>query len=372
MSIVHVRTPSAGYDITIDAGLLPRVGREVRDVSPAPTALLVVDQQIVKTHGDTVAESLRSAGYKLTVCALVADEQHKNLDAVRTLYDAAVAGRLERSSPVVALGGGVTGDVAGFAAATFMRGVPVVQVPTTLLAMVDASIGGKTGVNYAPRDGDEAMLIKNLIGAFWQPRAVLIDPEVLETLHHRHYISGLAECIKHAVIADAKLFEWIMENRDAVAKKHADALVWLIQRCAEIKAEIVAEDVREAGRRALLNLGHTFGHAIEPITELELEHGEAVAIGLCAAARCAVELEEMGPDDAQLIADLLRSVDLPTHLPKPVNVDRLIQAMQRDKKVQGGKVRLILPTGIGSATIADDVPEDVVRSAWDFVGAGSG
>jgi 3-dehydroquinate synthase len=290
---------------------------------------------------------------------------------VHAMYAAMLAHHLERRSPVIALGGGIVGDVAGFAAATYLRGVPLVHVPTTLLAMVDASIGGKTGVNYPipPDPHGRRTMGKNLIGAFWQPRGVIVDPLVLRTLEGRDFRCGLAECIKHGVIADAELLSFIEANLEAIAGLDVDVLVELIARSAQVKAGIVEEDECEAGRRALLNLGHTFGHVIEPIEALDLRHGEAVAIGICAAARCAVETGRLGSGDEERIVGLLGSAGLPTRLAQPVDANRLIDAMGYDKKVAGGRLRLVLPTALGRAEIFDDVPREAIISAWAAAGA---
>ncbi|MHC5004129.1 MAG: 3-dehydroquinate synthase, partial [Planctomycetota bacterium] len=280
-----------------------------------------------------------------------------------------LAGRMQRSSPVVALGGGIVGDVAGFAAATYLRGVPVVQVPTTLLAMVDAAIGGKTGVNHPLPAGSG--LGKNLIGAFWQPSAVLADPEVLRTLDERHLRCGLAECIKHGVIAEPGLFELIEQRVDELRVDAVALLEELVLRAAAVKATIVARDVRESGVRALLNLGHTFAHVIEPIADLDLHHGEAVSIGMCAAARCAERTGRLGAADRERIEGLLAQAALPVRLSRPVPAGRLIAAMMFDKKVAKDRLRLVLPTAIGAATVVDDVPRAVIDAAWSDVGAGT-
>lgn len=376
MPTIDVRTQSATYAITIEPGLLARAGEIVRAVAPSQRAMIVVDENLVDTYLPIVGESLLKAKYQTVVETVIASEAKKSLDEMQRLCRAALNGRLERSSPVIALGGGITGDVAGFTAATYMRGVPLVQIPTTLLAMVDAAIGGKTGVNLAVENGGAgvqsggAHLAKNIIGAFWQPRSVLIDPAVLATLPACELNCGLAECVKHAVIAEPKLFDYLKSEAKAVQSLNLDVLTNLISRSAQVKVTIVSEDEREMGRRALLNLGHTFGHAMEGFPELGLHHGEAVAIGLCAAAECAVITKKLSRSDAERIVGLLKQVSLPTKLPKAIRVDALMAAMQHDKKVQSGRVRLILPTSIGSAAIVDDVPDEAVKSAWKSVGAG--
>lgn len=372
MPDIEVSTASASYLIHIEPGCVQRIGELVSSVVPASKAMIVADEMLVDLYFDSVVQSFRDAGYETVVETIEADETRKSLLSASHLYGAALLGRIERSSPIIALGGGVIGDLAGFVAATYMRGVPFVQVPTTLLAMVDASIGGKTGVNLPMPYGDAAdgpLLAKNLVGAFWQPRAVFIDPDVLRSLDRRQFNCGLAECIKHAVLADASLFDFIADNLRALQELEASKLIELITRCAKIKADIVAADERESGRRALLNLGHTFAHVIEPVAELSLHHGEAVAIGMCAAAHCACTTGRLAGEDRSRIEDLISETGLPVRLPRAVAVRPLLDAMIHDKKVVAGRLRLILPTSIGSVEIADDVPVDFVRDAWKHVGA---
>ncbi|MHC5022540.1 MAG: 3-dehydroquinate synthase [Planctomycetota bacterium] len=369
MHTVHVKLPGHTYQVMIEPGLLARLGEIVHAVAPHERPLLAVDERIAATHGEMARQSLVDAGCTVAVHALVASESEKTLPAVHALYDAMLAARLERRSPVVAVGGGVIGDTAGFAAATFLRGVPLVQVPTTLLAMIDAAIGGKTGVNHRLPSGE---LGKNLVGAFWQPRAVLVDPDVLHTLEDRDLHCGLAECVKHGLLADVDLLTFLAENVEAIGSREADVLVELIRRAAKVKVAIVQQDEREAGVRALLNLGHTFAHAVEPIAALDLRHGEAVALGLCAAARCSVLTDRMTSEEAQQVVDLLAMLCLPTCLPVPMGTDALIEAMGYDKKVADGRLRLVLPTGIGGASIVSDVPRDVIEQAWLAIGAEPG
>lgn len=366
MPIIDVNLPSQPYVVAIEPGLLGALGERVRAVAPHDRALLVVDRRIAETHGHIAAESLRSAGYDVAVRELDADEKQKSLAVVRSLYDAMLRVPLERSSPVIALGGGLVGDVAGFAAATYLRGVPLVHVPTTLLAMVDAAIGGKTAVNIELPDGS---LGKNMIGAFWQPRAVISDPAVLRTLDERDFRCGMAESIKHGLISSESLLRWLEDNRDGIMQQNHSVLTDLIHRSAGVKVSIVIEDEREADRRAVLNLGHTFAHAIEPIAKLDLRHGEAVSLGLCAAAH--VSRQRGMIDDRQLgrIEAIVAAFGLPARLAQPIDVSRLIAAMQYDKKVADGRVRLILPRGLGAAEIVNDVPQAAIDAAWRHVGA---
>ncbi len=371
MPTIDVTLPADAYQVLIEPGSLARLGEIVRDVAPHAKAVLAVDRNVKETHAPIALRSLRERGYDVIVHELVAEETCKSLETVRGMYDVMLAHRCERGTPVIALGGGVVGDVAGFAAATYLRGVPFVQAPTTLLAMVDASIGGKTGVNV-PRPADASghrELGKNLVGAFWQPRAVIADPDVLRTLAPREIRCGLAESVKHGVLGDAELLSYIDAHAEAIARIDPPVMAELVLRSARIKVGIVEADEREASRRMLLNLGHTFAHVLEPIAALDLRHGEAVAIGLCAAAFGAVATGRLGIGEAHALTDLLAKLGLPTRMPLPQDVSRLVEAMGFDKKVAGGRTRLILPTALGCAEIAEDVPHAAIVSAWRAVGA---
>ena len=360
MATVRIELPPQGYTVTIEPGALARLGALVRAEAPSARCALIADRTVARLHGEAARRSLESAGFAVAV-ELVDGEEHKNLESVARLYDALVSHGLERSSPVIALGGGVAGDTAGFAAATYLRGVPFIQCPTTLLAMVDASVGGKVGVNL-PQG-------KNLVGAFHQPRAVVIDPELLRTLPARELAAGLAECIKHAVIADPALFEQIEGNAARLRALEADALVDLIRRNVEIKASVVMQDERESGVRAHLNLGHTFGHALEAAFGFgKLLHGEAVGLGMLAAASLAEQLGVCGPDVRKRLDALLPAVGLPTRITLPP-LGALRSAMKVDKKASGARLRFVLPQRIGAVCLRDDVPPERVDQAWDAVRA---
>jgi len=368
MRSVSVNLPDAPYSIHLGTGLLHDLGETAQSLAPHEHALVVMDENVADPHGDVALQSLATAGYRPVVHELVAEERNKTLPSVQALYETMLATKLDRGTPVISLGGGLVGDIAGFAAATFLRGVPFIQVPTTLLAMVDASIGGKTGVNF-PLPGQAIgaeKLGKNLVGAFWQPKAVLVDPLVLKTLAPRDFRCGLAECVKHSLIADASLFRYIADNWN-VLDSDEDVLCELIDRAVRIKVAIVEKDEREAGLRVLLNLGHTFAHAIEPISELDLRHGEAVSIGICAAAACSVASDRMTEAHREQVLALLSSLGLPTALSTVVDIGELVTAMGYDKKVSHGQLRLVLPIGIGAAEIIDDPGEDVVTAAWESV-----
>ncbi len=363
---IPVNIPSHPYDVVIDHGSLEQLGSLVHAVAPSASVLRVIDQKIVSTHGQAAMASLTGANIKSTVVELAAEESQKTIESVQRIFEAMLATGLDRSSCVVALGGGIIGDIAGFAAASYMRGVGLVQVPTTLLGMVDAAIGGKTGVNFPLPDGG---LGKNMIGAFWQPKAVIADPQVLTTLDARDFRCGLAECVKAGLIADESLLQFLGTASSDILALDQGVLAILIERCVWIKAEIVEADEREAGRRALLNLGHTFAHAMESIEQLGLRHGEAVSIGLVAAATCAVHSNRLNAEQQQQIEKLLESFGLPIRLPEPVDEKRLVSAMRYDKKAKRGQVTLILPSGLGSAELVEDVPAEVVAAGWASVRA---
>jgi len=346
------------YDVLIDVELLPRLGELVRDVAPHAKAGLILDEGIETSHGRIAARSLDAAGFDTNVAVMAPSEKRKSLGTVRTLYDVMLDAKLERRSPIVSIGGGITGDTAGFVAATYLRGVPFVQAPTTLLAMVDASVGGKVGVN-TPQG-------KNLIGAFHQPRLVVIDVDTLGTLPQRELRCGLAECVKHAVIRDPALFAWIEEKLDAILAIDPPTLIELVERNVAIKAAVVTEDEREAGVRAHLNFGHTFAHAIEKTTAYgRIRHGEAVALGMVAATGLATDRGWCERGLLQRLVKLLERIGLPVFDKKLPPTRKLMEAMTLDKKVADGAIRLILPRTLGEVAIHDQVPADAIRAAWD-------
>jgi 3-dehydroquinate synthase len=310
---------------------------------------LITDENVARFHLDTVLEIIKTSVNKECVTHILpAGEEHKSLSQIENICTTMLQGGLDRASGVIALGGGVVGDIAGFFSACYMRGIPFIQIPTTIVAQGDASIGGKTGVNHA--------LGKNIIGAFHQPDAVLIDLKFLTTLHEKIYIEGFAEIIKHAIIADEEMFGYCEEKIDELKLRSLTALLYPVVRSCEIKADIVMKDPKEKSIRAYLNLGHTFGHAIESVTNyMQSLHGEAVAIGLV----CACELSRMLGFCHQSITDrtknLLQRYGLPTSF-SGLDVDGILDAMKRDKKVRAGTLRFVLPRRIGEVFIAEDVP----------------
>ncbi|WP_428388373.1 3-dehydroquinate synthase [Mucisphaera sp.] len=360
MNTVDLQLPPVqhSYQIHIAPGLLQSLGDHVRAVAPHRQAALIVDEAIETDIGRPAAQSLQAAGFETTVAVMTPTEKKKTLGTVRSLYEVLLQNRLERRSPVIALGGGITGDTAGFVAASYLRGVPFIQCPTTLLAMVDASVGGKTGVNTTHG--------KNLIGAFHQPQLVLCDTDTLSSLPPRELRAGLAECVKHAVIRDPQLFTWISENADRILNLDPDALVELITRNVRIKAAVVEEDEKESGVRAHLNFGHTFAHAIEAASAYgRIKHGEAVSLGMVAATRMAIAIKLCHPSlESQLVA-LLDKLELPTWNDDLPVTAMLMKVMAMDKKVADRQIRFILPTQIGQVVINADPTPEQVAAAWE-------
>ncbi|MEH2409444.1 3-dehydroquinate synthase [Nostoc sp.] len=356
MTLINVNLPEQSYEIAIAPSSLDQLGQQMASLKLGKKVLLVSNQTILKHFGERAIASLTSAGFEVASCILPPGERYKTLNSIQKLYDIALENRLERSSTMVALGGGVIGDMTGFAAATWLRGINVVQVPTSLLAMVDSAIGGKTGVNH-PHG-------KNLIGAFHQPRLVLIDPDVLKTLPMREFRAGMAEVIKYGVIWDAELFAQLEASKrlDQLRYVKPDLINYILTRSCQAKADVVGKDEKEGGLRAILNYGHTIGHAVESLTGYRLvNHGEAVAIGMVAAGQIAVDLGLWQKEDTERQNALIQKTGLPTQLPTGVDIEAIIEALQLDKKVKAGKVRFVLPTEIGVVTITDEVPSNIIR-----------
>ena len=338
----------------IGAGLLGEIGRRLRPLTQSKKAVLVYDTNLPPEHRSTVLASL-SGGFETVVeCRLPPGEDHKTVATVDRIYDTALRAAVDRSTPLVALGGGVIGDTAGFAAASILRGVPFVQVPTTLLSMVDASVGGKTGVNHA--------VGKNLIGAFHQPIAVFADPTTLKTLPPRELRGGLAECIKHDLIRDAEGFSRLERDIDKALALDMNYLASLIAHNVAIKARVVEADPFEKGERAHLNFGHTFGHAIENVSHYEYSHGESVALGMAAASQLALDLGMLDGASRRRIVGVIEKAGLPNRGMK-LDAGAVVDAMAFDKKVKSGRLRFVLPDRIGHVVIRDDVPTDAVRNA---------
>jgi 3-dehydroquinate synthase len=355
VSSIPVRHALGSYPVYVEPGLLARLGELVRTHLPGLRVAMIAD--------DTVHRLYRGGrlggGWDGETLTFPAGERSKSRETWSRLTDELLRRGFGRDSGIVALGGGVTGDLAGFVAATYMRGVPYLQVPTTLLSMLDASVGGKTGVDAA--EG------KNLIGAFHHPVAVVADPRALATLPERVYRAGLAEAVKHGLIADRQYFEWMEREADHLLARDADVLEALVRRSVEIKAEVVSEDEREGGRRAVLNAGHTVAHALERVTDYRMPHGEAVGLGLVAEAALAAGLGLATPEAGARVVALLERLGLPTRLPEPVPADRVLAAMTGDKKNRANVLRFALPRALGSMGPGPDwtteAAEPAIRSA---------
>lgn len=342
------------YPIYIGSGVLKKP-ELLQPLSGARQFCIVTNPTVAALYETQVRDLLRSfnPGAQISVVRLPDGESYKTLETLAQVYDVLLAEKHNRRTAIVALGGGVVGDMAGFAAATYQRGVQFVQIPTTLLSQVDSSVGGKTGVNHP--------LGKNMIGAFYQPKAVLIDTDILHSLPPREYAAGLAEVIKYGLIADAAFFEWLESNIDALNQRDPAALTYAIRRSCEIKADVVGKDEFEGGLRAILNLGHTYGHAIE--TEMGYGtwlHGEAVAAGMVMACELSVDLGWLERDYLTRTIDLLKKANLPTEPPKEMTADSFLRHMAVDKKVLDGNLRLVLLQGFGNAVVTSDFDQNAL------------
>ncbi len=371
------------HDIVIGDGLLATVATRLAVLGVAPRArvLLVVDANVA-AHADRVAAGLVAAGHPVERVTLRATEAEKSIAAVETVWQAALAARMSRRDVLVVIGGGLVGDVGGFAAASFLRGVRFVAIPTTLLAMVDASTGGKTGVNLPLPGGD---LGKNMAGAFWPPLEVIADPSTLTTLPRRELASGMAECVKHAFIDGEEHVRWLETHVDRILHRDPGgtsvpvdgaAFAELVARSVAVKARIVTEDPREQGIRAVLNFGHTFGHGLETLPGIDLTHGEAVAIGMVAACTAGEAAKGLAPEVSARLRSLLQRVGLPVRLPergaRVVSVADVVRRMGFDKKVEGGQVRFVIPSRIGEIDPKTELAPRVVQAALVAIGCASG
>ena len=359
VSRVEVQLDERSYQIVISSGQFDQftawIGDQIPDLSHA---IVIADEAVDLKWATPLAESFADDTLRVSKTTVPSGEPSKSIEEFERLLQWILTQGADRRSVVIAVGGGVIGDLAGYVAASFTRGIRFVQVPTTLLAMVDSSVGGKTGINLPGA--------KNMVGAFWQPSLVLIDTDVLSTLPDRSYISGLAEVVKYGVIEDADFFAWLEANVSALGDRDADAMRSAIQRSCQCKAAVVGEDEREtSGRRAILNYGHTFAHAIEATAGYgTLLHGEAVSVGMQMAARLAIELEMTDADVLHRQTKLLQACKLPIAF-SAADADKMLPVMMRDKKVAHGKLRFVLPTKIGNVEMVGGVNQDAVRRAID-------
>lgn len=355
MKRLNVALDERSYPIYIGGGLL-RQSALLSSHVPNKEAMVVSNETVAPLYLDNVMAMLD--GHQAHSVILPDGEKFKTLDVLNTVFSAMLEKRLSRQATIIALGGGVIGDMAGFAAACYQRGVPFIQIPTTLLAQVDSSVGGKTAVNHP--------LGKNMIGAFYQPRCVIADTDTLSTLDDRQLRAGIAEVIKYGLIRDKAFFEWLENNIENLMSREPEALVYAIERSCQNKAEVVAADEHEHGQRALLNLGHTFGHAIETgMGYGEWLHGEAIAAGTCMAADLSVRLGWISREDARRIEKMFIHVGLPTRGPTCLGVERMLALMAVDKKVQAGRVRLVLLKSIGQAVVTDDFDPRLLAETLD-------
>jgi 3-dehydroquinate synthase len=354
---VPVNLGDRAYEIHIGAGVLGQLGALCAEAGLKGNCLVITDENVGEHYAKPVLQSLETAGYSAELATLPAGEQTKCGDRVFELYSRCIECGLDRHSFIVALGGGVIGDLAGYVAATYLRGIPFVQVPTSLLAMVDSSVGGKTGINIP--EG------KNLVGAFYQPRLVLADLDTLKTLPPREYAAGLAEVVKYGIIYDAPFFQMLEENVDKLPDvNHTELLAEMVGRSCEIKAEVVAQDEREGGLRAILNFGHTAGHALEKVAGYgEYVHGEAVAVGSVFAARASVELTGLSAADCDRIEKIFQALELPVNA-QGYNWSDLRAALAVDKKTVGGMPQFVLASEVGTVSIGNEVPEETMERIW--------
>ena len=361
MRKVRVDLGEKSYDIVIGYDIGQEIVDFVKGAGYSKKALLVTDTHVGPLYGKKVQQLLTEAGLEATLMQIPAGESSKNLTVANDLFTRAIELGLDRKSPVFALGGGVVGDLAGFVAATYMRGVPFVQLPTSLLAQVDSSVGGKVAVNHE--------LGKNLIGAFYQPQAVFMELNYMKTLPQREIYTGLGEIIKYGIIYDAEFFDFLEANREQVLALEPEALVHMIARSCEIKAAVVSEDEKEAGLRRILNFGHTIAHAIEKETGyVRYNHGEAVATGMVGAAYISRELGLIDETEYNRVRDMIARYNLPLQA-AGVTVEAMYADIFHDKKTVGGKVTWVLMEKIGQVICRNDVPADVVKKAMEAVRA---
>jgi 3-dehydroquinate synthase len=356
MPTVHVNLGPRSYDIEIGAGNLARVAQFLDAGQDDAHAVIITDANVDDLYAEPVANALAEQGCEVDVLIVDAGEQSKSIEVAVELWERMLDEGTDRKSAVVAVGGGVVGDLAGFVAATFARGLPFVQLPTTLLAQVDSSVGGKVGVNLPGA--------KNMVGSFWQPRGVVIDVNVLQSLPEREFNAGMAEVVKYGVIQDAEFFAYLERHIDAINSRDVSVLSHIVERCCRLKADVVEQDEREeTGVRAILNYGHTFCHAFEAATGYEqLLHGEGVAIGMLCASRLAERLGRVDAAFTKRQQDLLESFALPTLVPE-VPHDELIELMYHDKKTERGKLRFVLPSRLGHVEVVRGVATDDIRAA---------
>jgi 3-dehydroquinate synthase len=352
MKKIDVRLGQNSFSVHIGSGILNQTVQRLKELGYSDKAVIITNPVIKKLHGIRLRRDLVDAGYKTAILEVPDGEEHKSLESAGKLYQQLAEFGAERSTPILALGGGVIGDLAGFVAATYMRGVPLVQLPTTLLAQCDSSIGGKTAVNHGQ--------LKNEIGAFYQPKITISDIATLKTLPKEELISGLSEVIKYAVIKNERFFVYLEKNLDLIKTLDDNVLEAIVAKSVRIKAAIVEIDEKDTGLRNILNFGHTIGHAVESATNFQVAHGQAVSIGMVTVAKIASEMGILDTESVTRLKNLLEKAGLMTRLPL-MEVKQVMQIMRYDKKVLSGKIRFVLPRTIGQVFITDDVSPAIVE-----------
>ena len=352
MRQVNVTLGSKSYPVYIGSGLLARAGSYLKERGFNGRLVVITDSTVKKLYGDMLSQALEGDGFQVNILEVPPGEEQKTLENAGRLYRELTAVHAERSTPVLALGGGVIGDLAGFVAATYQRGVPLVQLPTTLLAQVDSSVGGKVAVDHGQ--------LKNMIGAFYQPEMVIADTNTLLSLSEEELANGLAEVIKSAAIRDGRFFSFLEENMEKIKSFDLNSLEEIVFQTVSIKAAVVAEDELDMGLRHILNYGHTIGHAVESVSDFKIKHGNAVAIGMVAAARLSRRLGLLDEGEVKRLRQLITRAGLPADIPD-LGIEAIMQAMKHDKKVREGRVEFVLLKSIGDTVVADDVSPSLIR-----------
>jgi len=352
MKKIKVALGRDSYEVHIGSELLARTGRWLKEKRFAGKLVIITDPTVNRLYGEKLADSLTSDGFSVKTLLVPAGEEQKSLENAARLYQELTDAYAERTTPILALGGGVIGDLAGFVAATYLRGIPFVQIPTTLLAHVDSSVGGKVAVDHGR--------LKNKIGAFYQPKLVIADIDTLKTLPAEELASGLAEVIKSAAIRSEEFFTYLEQNIQRVKALETDALEGIVYQSVKIKAAVVEKDERDLGLRNILNYGHTIGHALESVSDFKFKHGQAVALGMIAAAKISNKMGLLGEEEVTRLKNLIGKAGLPTKMPD-VKVTEVMQAMRYDKKVQKAKIRFVLLKKIGEVILTDEVSPALVE-----------
>lgn len=352
MQTVKVELGANSYEVRIGAGLLPRTGLWLKEMGFSGKAVIITDTAVEALYAGVLEKGLAGAGFGVTILEIPPGEEEKTLKGAGRLYDKLSAAHAERTTPILALGGGVTGDLAGFVAATYMRGVPYIQLPTTLLAMVDSSIGGKTAVDHGR--------LKNVVGAFYQPKLVVTDTDTIKSLPDVEFANGMAEVIKHAVIRDRELFNFLDGSMEKALARDEKVMEQIVVENVKIKAGVVALDEKDTGLRNILNYGHTIGHAVEVVSGFKLKHGQVVAIGIVAEAKISNRMGMLNRSDVVRLEKIVKKAGLPTQIPE-LDRKKLMRAMGHDKKVRQGRLTFALLKSIGEAFITSEIDPALVE-----------